>query len=95
FTPNGDGYNDCFHPAMDIQNVPNITTPDSLQAALAECIIMEVWDRWGIKMFETTDADKCWDGKNMKGKNAVEGTYYYIAKFGEVTLRGFVTLLRK
>ena len=56
---------------------------------------MEVYDRWGIKMFETTETIKCWDGKTMGGTPAKEGTYYYIATFGEVALRGYVTLFRK
>ncbi|MEK6614968.1 MAG: gliding motility-associated C-terminal domain-containing protein, partial [Bacteroidota bacterium] len=94
FTPNGDLTNDCFHPAMDIQNVPNITSPDSLEAALAQCIVLEVWDRWGIKMFESNDTDKCWNGKTKQGTDAKQGTYYYVARFKDVELKGFVELLR-
>jgi gliding motility-associated-like protein len=55
---------------------------------------MEIWDRWGVKMFETTDTEKCWDGKNMKGHPVKEGTYFYIAKFGEIIIKGNVAVLR-
>ena len=95
FTPNGDNMNDCFHPAFTVQNIPISTTADSLVDILSQCISMEVYDRWGIKVFKSTDTEKCWDGKTLKGKDANEGTYYYIAKFGELTLKGYVTLLRE
>ncbi len=94
FTPNSDGINDCFHPAMDIQNVPNITSPDSLKKVLAQCVDMEVWDRWGVKMFESSDTEKCWDGTTKGGTPAKEGTYFYIAKFKDLIIKGNVALLR-
>jgi gliding motility-associated-like protein len=92
FTPNNDGLNDFFHPAFVPAPNSNLS-PDTLES-LQECLEMEVWDRWGIKMFESTPAQKYWDGKTMGGKDAKEGTYYYIATFGEVKLPGYVTLLR-
>jgi len=105
FTPNGDGVNDCFHPAF-IAPVGSPISPDTLET-LSECVEMEIYDRWGIKMFETNINDipdcmdkqnvlvKGWDGKTRQGKDANEGTYFYIAKFGEITLKGYITLLRK
>jgi len=94
FTPNGDGLNECFRPALDIQNVPNITNPDSLMATLVQCITLEVWDRWGIEIFKSDDNVKCWDGKTRHGTPAKAGTYYYIAMFKDVVIKGFVELLR-
>ena len=97
FTPNGDGRNDCFHPSITLLNVPtSTTTADSLQNTLTKCTTLEVYDRWGIKMFESTDTQKCWDGKTKSGALANEGTYYYIAKFGDAPpLKGYVELYRK
>ncbi len=94
FTTNGDMYNECFRPALDITNVPNITNPDSLKATLVQCIELEVWDRWGIKLFESTETVKCWNGKTKQGTPAKAGTYYYIARFKDVIINGFVELLR-
>jgi gliding motility-associated-like protein len=83
FTPNGDGKNDCFTLA-----------PDTAYA-IKHCLYLEIFDRWGIKMFESSDSDICWDGKNHKdNKQAVDGTYYYIAKLGGTTIKGYVTLIR-
>ncbi len=86
FTPNADGMNDCFRPVLIGAGA------DTLEA----CITLEVFDRWGLKMFESKDAKRCWDGNIQKNNNpAVEGTYYYIATLGKTKIKGYVTLLRK
>jgi gliding motility-associated-like protein len=45
-------------------------------AACVEELIFEVYDRWGEKVFETTDITKCWDG-NYKDKPMNSGIYVY------------------
>ncbi len=101
FTPNGDNKNDCFHPVfMDPAcncaapctntNGPSQATMDLLET----CFTLEVYDRWGIKMFESNSTKNCWDGTTMHGTPAKEGTYYYIAKFGDKVTKGYVELLR-
>jgi gliding motility-associated-like protein len=82
FTPNGDGLNDQFR-------IP----PGSL-IYLKE---LAVFDRWGRKVFATTDAATGWDGRD-KGKPALAGMYVYLLTGqddkGKVTLRGTVLLVR-
>lgn len=94
FTPNNDLYNECFRPALTIHNIPNTVNPDSLKKTLEQCVELEIWDRWGIKMFESDATTKCWDGKTKGGKDAKQGTYYYIARFKDFTLKGYVELIR-
>ncbi|MFL5762679.1 MAG: gliding motility-associated C-terminal domain-containing protein [Bacteroidia bacterium] len=63
FTPNGDGENETFH------------------AVLAESLTdfkATIYDRWGLKMYEWTDANAGWNGTAKNGKPAPDGTYYYI-----------------
>ncbi|MBL7910474.1 MAG: gliding motility-associated C-terminal domain-containing protein [Bacteroidia bacterium] len=64
FTPNGDGSNDVFF--LKVANVSEIH-------AL-------IYDRWGNKVFESnsTTGNIAWDGKTMAGKDASDGTYFYI-----------------
>ncbi|TAL56186.1 MAG: PKD domain-containing protein [Bacteroidetes bacterium] len=91
FTPNNDGTNDCFHPAM-INSATGL--PDVL---LLPCTYLEVFDRWGVKMYESIGANgtNCWNGNNKNdSKPAQDGTYFYIAKLGKTTLKGYVTLAR-
>ncbi|NNF02547.1 MAG: gliding motility-associated C-terminal domain-containing protein [Bacteroidia bacterium] len=61
FTPNGDGINDVF-------------------GAYGEALLnfnMQIWNRWGQLLFESTDATARWDG-SYKGEKVPEGTYVYI-----------------
>lgn len=63
FTPNGDGVNDVF-------------TFDALNMGEIHVLI---YDRWGLKMFESTATGNVkWDGKNKGGATVTDGTYFYI-----------------
>jgi gliding motility-associated-like protein len=80
FTPNGDGLNDCFK-------------PDILQG-FENCYTMVIYNRWGKKVFETDDANTCWNG-NIKsdGADVSEGVYYYILDFKGKKYNGHVMVL--
>lgn len=60
FTPNGDGVNDEFM---------------AVYYSVAT-FKMTVLNRWGRKVFYTTNPGKAWDGK-INGRNAAEGVYFY------------------
>ncbi len=64
FTPNGDNSNDIFF--VHTANLDEIT-------AL-------IFDRWGNKIYEltTNKGNIAWDGKSNTGKEAPDGTYFYI-----------------
>lgn len=84
FTPDKSGANDVF----DIK-IKGHTEYD-----------LVIYNRWGNKVFESTDSEKDWDGTNMNdGTDCPAGTYYYVFKYemlnGEKkTLNGTVTLIR-
>lgn len=85
FTPNGDGANDVFRPIMQ----------DALTSFVAT-----IYDRWGLKMFEWTNAATGWDGKAKNGSDAPDGTYYYIVNAKgvdnkEYVYKGYLQLLRE
>ncbi|MDP2385848.1 MAG: choice-of-anchor L domain-containing protein [Bacteroidota bacterium] len=63
FTPNNDGKNDVF--------VVQSSGVDTKRG-----FILQVYDRWGEKIFETHDYSDNWNGtKNNSGGNIIEGTY--------------------
>lgn len=65
FTPNGDGTNDVF----------------TFKAINMGEIHVIIYDRWGLKMFESTATGNVqWDGKNKGGSTVTDGTYFYIIK---------------
>jgi gliding motility-associated-like protein len=85
FTPNNDKVNDCFIPSLKGNGADK----------LKDCVSIEVYDRWGIKMFESNGKDNCWNGNNIQNnKPAVDGVYFYIAKLATKTIKGSITLIR-
>ncbi|MEM6318134.1 MAG: PKD domain-containing protein [Bacteroidota bacterium] len=86
FTPNGDGVNDTFF------GVGNADEATSFQ--------LTIWNRYGERIFQTTDANEGWNGrKNNIGRESPNGVYVVVVRYvdvnGEVTdLQGFVTLVR-
>ncbi len=83
FTPNGDGSNDTFGPVF---------IGYSMQQ-------MEVWSRWGEKVFDSlVDGKNTWDG-TINGEPAASDVYVFRVRYlnldGSPTLQsGDVTLLR-
>jgi parallel beta-helix repeat protein len=73
--------------------IGNITPSDILNGH------MEVYDRWGLKMWETDDQVPSWDG-TYNGTSVASGVYFWIWKYKDVTetdynLNGFVEVLKK
>lgn len=74
FTPDGDGFNDYYHP---------------LPYQFVEKVDMRIFNRWGQLVFETNDPDINWNGKHKDtGKLVTEGVYYYICDVYEKRLTG-------
>ncbi|MCL6524956.1 MAG: gliding motility-associated C-terminal domain-containing protein [Thermoflavifilum sp.] len=65
FTPNGDGVNDLFRPKPTF----------ALRA-----FSMQIFDRWGKEIFQTTNPQLGWDG-NIHGHLAPMGTYVWYIKY--------------
>lgn len=82
FTPNGDSINDMF-----LVGATNIK----------EFNIM-IFDRWGLKMFESSDIKIGWDGK-INGKEVADGTYFHLINAKdiegkEIKKQGTITLFK-
>ncbi len=86
FTPNNDGLNDDFVPVGIFLGIQSYT--------------MTIWNRWGDKIYTTTDFSSGWNGqRNNTGATAPPGVYVYVVNYvnpkGEpITLKGHCTLLR-
>ncbi len=63
FTPNNDGTNDTFAPSL-----LNINT---------DTYILTIFDRWGNEIFETSDYNQEWDGKQKNGLSLPSDVYSY------------------
>ncbi len=88
-------------PCCDVAFIPNAFTPngDNLNdqfviytTASVELIQLEMYDRWGQKVWVSSDWRRGWDGM-IDGKEAAIGTYFYIYKYK--CLRDGKTYLKK
>jgi gliding motility-associated-like protein len=84
FSPNSDGYNDQFC----LQGWNNCLTEFKIY----------IYDRWGEKVFESTDASFCWDGI-YKGQvlDPAVFVYYIKASFAndmKIEKKGNITIIR-
>lgn len=81
FSPNGDGVNDEFY----------ITTSGFSEYRL------EIFDRWGVKLFESTEPNVHWDGHTTSGAMCADGTYYFVLRAispaRDYSTAGFITLI--
>ncbi|MGQ0829200.1 MAG: PKD domain-containing protein [Bacteroidota bacterium] len=84
FTPNNDGLNDEFKPV--ISNYRSVT--------------LQIYDRWGILIFNTNDIKKGWNGNFKNSDNRCQiDTYIYklnvtFTDNSEKEYKGIVTLLK-
>lgn len=81
FSPNNDGINDVFR-------VEYLAVSD---------FSLLIFNRWGHKVFESTDPGRAWDGTSNNGP-LPESTYYYLINYVDVfdekqTVNGHVILL--
>jgi len=83
FTPNGDGMNDGFH----------------VSAAGLKTFSIEIFNRWGERVFISNSPDIDWDGRSTTGVQESDGDYYYIIRATDYkgkpfNQNGYVQLIR-
>ncbi|MFK7968814.1 MAG: gliding motility-associated C-terminal domain-containing protein [Bacteroidia bacterium] len=89
FTPNNDGINETLRPR---------TYRD------VRLVRIQIYDRWGKEVHDTNvEISNLWDGTvGNTGREAAEGTYYYVIQYDELglsgntrkVLKGYVVLMR-
>lgn len=83
FTPNNDGLNDVFKPLCT--NIIDLS--------------MDIFDRWGLLIFHTNEAEQGWDG-TYKGTKCQEDVYVYKLQYTDIpkhkthNLAGQVNIVR-
>jgi gliding motility-associated-like protein len=84
FTPNWDGINNIFMPKISYIDVDHY--------------LLQIYSRWGDKMFETTNPAIGWDG-TYKGEKVSPGVYSWYVELSQLngkpeTFQGSVMLIR-
>jgi len=80
FTPNSDGLNDTFKPIINTE--------------LVHRFHLAVYNKWGQRLFETSNAGKGWDGKDC-----LPGVYVWVISYENrigkrVEMRGTVSIIK-
>lgn len=82
FSPNGDGHNDFWNvPLLDLHRDNSVT----------------IVNRWGNEVWKADNYNNrsvIWNGRNLKGDELPDGTYYYIITFEGEERRGWVFIKR-
>lgn len=87
----------CFESEI---NIPNVFTPnqdgvnETWEFDLHEKANCIIYNRWGIKIFETTKQNIKWDGRTVTGTECEDGTYYYVIETETTKYKGFIQLIR-
>jgi len=84
FTPNEDGDNDFWY----------------VHNSGMEKFRIEIYNRWGLLLYESESAEIKWDGRTNAGVQLNDGTYYYILNAISLTgknysTKGYIQLLRE
>lgn len=82
FSPNGDGFNDAF---------------TAKQTFTYEEFSIVIYNRWGMKVYESVNPYFEWNGNDMNGNKLPDGTYFFIASLKHIEeedlQKGSLTLL--
>lgn len=81
--------------------LPNIFTPnfDNVNdvfsfKVFSEVRKVEIFNRWGLRVFETNSPKNFWDGRTTSGTECGDGIYYYVIDTETKKHKGFVQLVR-
>jgi gliding motility-associated-like protein len=90
-------------------DVPNVFTPTTkvsppnnvfyIAGALGQPEYeIEIYDRWGVLIYKSSDPSQSWDGKTKGGAEAPDGVYYYIINAScdnnKYQKKGYVQIIR-
>jgi gliding motility-associated-like protein len=88
--------------------VPNVFSPDGnnindnflVNSKSIKDLSVDIFNRWGKKMFSSDKVDFQWNGKDPEGKDVTDGTYFYVLKatsyIGKAyNLKGYISLFRE
>ena len=55
---------------------------------------LDIFDRWGSKVFNSVSRNHGWNGKTDHGQDAPDGTYFFVIKIKDSAYKGFLQLVR-
>jgi gliding motility-associated-like protein len=62
---------------------------------LGERVEIVIFNRWGILEYTNSNYTNNWDGRNNKGKQMPDDTYFYVVKFEDGTVKKGTVLIKR
>ncbi len=78
-TPNGDGLNEYFY----------FSQPEQISCEFEEFESVTIYNRWGIKVYNSSDRDFKWNAENLSS-----GQYFYLIQFESSAFKGFIHVIK-
>jgi len=92
----------------DILNFPNVFSPNNdefnnvftaKEVSGIKSLDIQIFNRWGEKVFASTAKDFKWNGENLSGNRVSEGIYYWTASYSDLESNqketsGYITILK-
>lgn len=85
---------DLFIPNVFSPNEDDINDQFFVEYSGSQPFRIQVFDRWGVLLHETTNKLQGWDGLDAQGNFVPSGVYYYNVRVGDQEYVGPVTLVR-
>jgi gliding motility-associated-like protein len=86
-------------PVLDIPNVFTPLTADGVNDTWkplyngSDAYRLVIFDRWGNRLFATTDPTEAWNGRSPDGNTLPTGVYFYVIEVGSRRYDGHFTLM--
>lgn len=85
----------AFSPNNDLSN--DVWVIDNITFEEYQPNRVRIFNRWGQEIWNGDNYDNVntvWDGKNFKGEEMPDGTYYYMAEVAGKSYNGYIELIR-
>ncbi len=95
------GVSECKEPFVPNVFSPNEDGKNDLECVFGDCVMamrFSIFDRWGNKVFETTDPSQCWNGDYLGKRLSTAVFVYYLEATllsgKKITKKGNISLIR-
>lgn len=78
-TPNHDGINDYFE--------------IGIEGNMRDCMVFEVFNRWGERVFTSFAGETQWDGYTIGGQRVAQGAYFYVITINDIRYQGDIQVI--
>jgi gliding motility-associated-like protein len=99
---NGCTVNDEIAISINDRFIPTVFTPNNDGKndyfeiiPLGGKVELIIFNRWGIEEYSDQNYSNSWDGRNKNGKQMPDGTYFYVVRYADGTVKKGTVLIKR